>query len=217
LHKTIITLFILGLSFGTGPCVAACGPILISYIAGTNKNIGRALKVYILFSLSRVFVYCLLGVAIFFLGKFALEQVFTEYSKYIFLAGGAFIILVGVLTVLGKRLELHKPLRFLQENILKRDSKSIIVFGLIIGILPCAPLLAALSYVGLVSKSWGEGLLYSFSFGLGTLISPLIFLVILAGLIPKIMRERNIFQRVFNSICGLIIILLGLQLFLRAF
>jgi len=210
-----ISLFISGLFFGSGPCMASCGPLLISYIAATGKNIGRGLAAYIVFSLSRISAYLILALLIFFLGHFAVERLAGEYSRYISIAGGLFIICVGIVTVLGGHLDcgLWKKA---QKIAFAQDAKSVILFGLIIGFLPCAPLIAVFSFIGLVSKSWPAGLFYAFSFGLGTLVSPLILLVVITGLIPRLINcNAIIYHRLFNIACGLVIIFLGAQLICR--
>lgn len=215
MDKIIISLFVSGVLFGSGPCIASCGPVLIAYAAGTGRNVFKAFKVYILFSLSRISVYLAMGILVFFLGRMLLEGALGGLSKYIFILGGAFIIAVGIIMLLGRRLE-FKPFQFLYRNILERDKKSIVIIGLIIGLLPCAPLLAILSYIGLISKSWADSLLYAFVFGLGTFISPLILLLLLSGLISRFVKEKN-YCRVISFICGLVIIFLGVQLAMRAF
>jgi len=215
MNKIILNLFLAGLLFGSGPCLASCGPILISYIAATKKNIFKGLLTYILFSLARISVYLLLALLIFFLGKFTLERLSGDYSKYIFIIGGSFIVLVGLLTALGKSLEI-KPLKFLHKNILEHDKKSILIIGLVIGLIPCAPLLGIIAYVGLVSKSWAQSLIYGFSFGLGTFMSPLILLAILAGIIPQWLQDKQYYY-IFRFICGIIIIFLGLELIIKIF
>ncbi len=123
---------------------------------------------------------------------------------------------MGIFLALGKRLELTfwQPL---YKRILERDRKSIVILGLIIGLLPCAPLLAIFSYIGLVSRLWSSNLLYTLSFGLGTFISPLLLLVIFAGLIPRFLAHtRAVYSSIFNFICGLVILFLGLNLIIRA-
>lgn len=217
MSKTIFSLFFSGIFFGSGPCLATCGPLLISYIAGTKKRILKGFIAYVLFSFARISIYLFLGLAIFFLGNFAVERFLGNYSKYILIAASSFIILIGFLMALGKRLELEFC-NVLEKNVLGHDKKTTVALGLIIGLLPCAPLLAILSYVGLVSKSWMQSLLYSFSFGIGTFLSPLVFLVILASLIPKFLIEKKgIYIQIFNFICGLVVIFLGIQLMKRAF
>jgi sulfite exporter TauE/SafE len=150
---------------------------------------------------------------IFFLGKFTLERLLGSFSKYVLIIGGGFIILVGILTALGKNLEI-KPMPFLYKNILGHDKKSVVLLGLVVGLLPCAPLLGVLYYAGLISRSWLESLWYSFSFGLGTFVSPLILLCILAGIIPQWLENKKYYY-VFRFICGLVIIFLGVQLLMR--
>jgi sulfite exporter TauE/SafE len=215
MNKITISFFILGLSFGAGPCIASCGPLLISYIAGTGKGIFKSLMVYILFSLARIFAYLAISLLVFFLGRFVIEKFISSSSKYILVAGGAFFVLIGALMALGKRTN-FKLCAFLEKHMLTCDKKSIITFGLIIGLLPCAPLLAIFSYIVLISKSYFETLLYSFSFGMGTFVSPLIFLALASGLIPKYFIGKR-YERIFSLICGLVIIFLGFKLTTQAF
>jgi len=145
-----------------------------------------------------------------------IERLLGSFSKYLLISGGVIMAVMGIFLALGKRLEL--PFwRPLYKNMLERDKKNIVILGLIIGLLPCAPLLAMFSYIGLVSHVWFSSFLYALSFGLGTFLSPLILLVILAGLIPRFLANtRAVYSSVFNFICGLVIIFLGLNLIIRA-
>ncbi len=146
-----------------------------------------------------------------------MERLLGGLYKYVLLLGGGFIIIIGLAMAFGKKLE-FKFCQFLHKNLLERDGRSIFVVGLIIGLLPCAPLLSILSYVGLISRTWLSSLLYALSFGLGTFVSPLILLAILAGIIPRILLEKKaVYYPVFTIICGFTIIFLGIQLILRAF
>lgn len=206
--KILISFFILGFSFGIGPCLASCGPLLISYVAGTKKNMAKSGWVYLLFSASRILVYIALSLVIFFFGRIILGA----FARYFSLFGGLFIIIIGLLIMLGKNPN-HKFCSKMQGFFLKRDSKTVIILGLVMGILPCAPLISVTSYIGLIAKDWTDGLLYALCFGLGTVASPLFVLVMAAGLLTKI---KPAVYRAFNFICGLIIVFLGLQLIRRA-
>lgn len=215
--RIIISIFVLGLSFGSGPCLVSCGPLLISYIAATKRNALRAIFVYILFSLARISVYVILSLLVFFLGRFAVENLTAVLSKYIFIVGGIFIGILGVFVAWGQRWESYFC-RLIHKHILVQDKKSVFILGLIIGLLPCLPLITILSYIGLISKSWSDSLLYSLSFGLGTFVSPLILLVMLTGLIPKLFLDKQeAYSRYFNLVCGVIMIILGLGLIRRGF
>jgi sulfite exporter TauE/SafE len=213
----IISLFLYGLLFGSGPCVASCGPLLISYVAGANKNILEAIRIYVLFSLSRISAYLLISLAIFFLGRVVLERALRDYSGIVYFLGGGFIIFIGIIMALGRSIRLAHS-QFLEKKFLQKDFKSIVVFGLVIGFLPCAPLLAVFSYSGLIAKSGLQSLLYTLSFGLGTIISPLLLLTALAGFLSRfIFDKKAIYARIFNLACALIIIILGVQLIMRGF
>jgi hypothetical protein len=105
----------------------------------------------------------------------------------------------------------------LEKNLLQQYHKSALILGLITGILPCAPLLALLGYVALVSKTWPQAFIYCLSFGLGTFLSPLLMISILSGLIPRFLEgQKAIYYRVISVVCGLIMVFLGINLILRA-
>lgn len=199
--KTSVSLFLLGLSFGIGPCLASCGPLLTCYIAATAKGIPRALNAYLLFSAARILVYLVFAVAIFFLNALILEKYLGNFSRIIYIAGGSFIILVGAAMLFTNP---HKSPCF---------KSNAFIFGMIIGLMPCAGLLSALTYIGLVSKSLLANLVYGLCFGIGTFISPLIIMAIFAGAGKQfILSKRPFWGRLFNIICALAIIFLGIQL-----
>lgn len=217
MNSIIVSSFVAGLFFGSGPCIASCGPFLVSYVAGTNKNVSKGIAAYVLFSLARISVYIALGIGIFFLSSLAIENLLAGLRKYILLSGGLFMAVIGLLMVLGRRLD-PGFCRALNRVLLENDKKSIFAVGLLIGLMPCLPLLSVLSYIGLVSRGWTQSALYSFSFGIGTFISPLILIVMLAGSIRRLFLFNEAkYRLIFNSICGMVIIFLGVQLMGRAF
>lgn len=213
--KVIIGTFILGLSFGSGPCLYSCGPLLISYIIGTRKNISESLVTYFVFSLSRVLVYMVLGVAVFLFGRFSVETRLGGFLRYIYWLGGAFVVLLGTATVLGK--DIHfKICKFF--NAQAGGVKNAALLGLVIGALPCVPLLVMFSYIGFVSRTWVHSLVYSFAFGLGTVVSVLLLAAVAAGFIPGvIIRKSQAWGRAFSIISGLVMVFLGIYLISRGF
>jgi sulfite exporter TauE/SafE len=213
--KALLSLFVLGLSFGFGPCLTSCGPILLPYFAGNRKDIRQSFLGYLVFSISRIFVYLILGILIFSLGSFFAQRILGELARIFFAIGGAFIVLLGLLTAFGFRLE-RGFCQALHRNLLQRDVKSIVALGLIVGLLPCAPLIALFSYIGLMAGSLGKSILYSLIFGLGTFLSPLLILSLIAGFIPRLIKGQEIYNRVFSIICGLIIVYLGTGFLNRA-
>ena len=89
------------------------------------------------------------------------------------------------------------------------------MLGFIIGMFPCAPLLALLFEIALMSKTALAGMFYALFFGLGTLISGLIVIGSLAGIFSwlpaKIFKSKRS-NFVFRIICALLLMLLGLGL-----
>jgi ABC-type nickel/cobalt efflux system permease component RcnA len=215
--KIICSLFLLGLTFGSGACIASCGPLLISYLVGTEKNIAKCITSYIIFSAARIAVYVILSLCVFLVGRFVIMRFVADISRYLAVAGGVLILVMGVLVAMGK----EKRFAFcgvLHKKLIEHDAKSVLMMGLVIGLLPCAPLIALFSYVGLVSKTWAQSLVYSLSFGLGTAVSPLIFLAVFAGAMPKFLGARGqAVIRAVRYICAAIIIILGMQLVRRGF
>jgi len=213
--RLLVSFFILGLSFGLGPCLASCGPLLVSYLAGTNKNIFQAVFAYLLFSLSRIFAYTIFGLIFFWLGQFAISYLTEELSRYLYLASGLFIVMLGILVILGKNTK-HKICQRLNDSLLKKSNKTTLLLGFFIGVLPCGPLISAFGSMALIAKNWGDIFSYSVFFGLGTVFSPLLLLVIFTGLIPSWMKNANLLiYRIFNLACGVIMIILGIQLISR--
>lgn len=215
-NKIALSLFFSGLLFGSGPCIASCGPLLVSFIAGTGKSPLKGLYSYVLFSLSRVTAYEILSLLVFFSGTLGAQNFQASHAKYILILGGGYCVLVGLLMLSGLSKEPHFY-SVLKNKLLERGNKSILVMGFIVGLLPCGPLFAVFSYTGLIAKAWPESLVYAFIFGLGTFLSPLIILSVAAGGISRILPKKPLFQRALSGLCGIVIVILGILLFRRAF
>jgi sulfite exporter TauE/SafE len=209
-------IFLSGLFLGSGPCLASCGALMVSYITGTNRNVRQSVSAYLIFSLSRIAVYGILGLLFFLFGQFATEGFFSLYRRYIFIVAGIFIFITGLLLILGKGPH-NRFCDRIAGSMIRKDSKTLVLIGLVTGISPCLPLLSVLSYIGLVSKSWQSSLLYGFLFGLGTTFSVLFILVVSCGLIPGFFKGHPRVLLMINRVCGLILMILGLQIILRGF
>lgn len=206
MFKIIASFFLLGLSFGIGPCLVSCGPLLISYLVGTNKKVIPGIWAYFLFSLSRILVYVVLGLVVFSCGELVVRYKLEFLSRYVFIFGGIFIIIIGLSVAILPLAHMCQVKRSL------RDTNTIIGLGLITGLLPCAPLISVSSYIGLVSQTWTDSIVDSISFGLGTAVSPLFLLVLSGSVVSGVLINKDKIRRILNIICGLIIIFLGLRL-----
>lgn len=207
----MLKLLAAGIGMGWGPCLALCGPILLPYIAATKAGWREGLRMSVAFSLGR-----LLGLAI--LGGLAsvafasVNRFFPPHrSGYLYLVMAVFIVLMGVLVMLGTgfRLPFYRTLK---EHIVERGTASMVGLGFLIGISPCAPLVAILTYIAYTATNVLYGIAYGLSFGIGSII-PLILLGPLVGLLPGRLFKSATLLRAFRATCGAILVLFGLQLF----
>ncbi len=214
--KTAISLFASGIILGAGPCLASCGPILISFIAATKKSPLGALKSWFIFSASRVFIYAGLGALSGIIGSGIYQLFYWETPGYIiWLIGGIFICLLGILVLLNKNTG-SRICQRLHGMFIAKDTKSLVGLGFIMGIFPCAPLIGILSYISMVSIHFYQGILLALAFGLGTMISPLLFLGLATGFIPKfrILQNEKAYL-FFQRLAGTILFFLGAHIIVK--
>jgi len=198
-----------GIGMGWGPCLALAGPILLPYIAATKTGWREGLKTSAAFSLGRLLALAILG-GVATVAFASINRLFPPHkSGYLYLVMAIFIVLMGVLVILGKgKMLLH---RTLTEHIVESGTASTVILGFLIGITPCATLVAILTYITCVAKSVLDGMIYALSFGVGTVL-PLMILGPLVSLFSeRIVKSPRLF-RVFRVMCGMILILFGLQL-----
>lgn len=207
-----VELFILGLSLGAGPCMAVCAPILLPFIASTKMGWYAGLKSTIVFSLSRAFAYSLLAVIAVLGYGFVDDSIAPQNKSYLSMFTGSFVVLCGILFIFMKK-DIHLPLfKKLTDLLLRKSGHSMAVLGLLIGLSPCLPLIGALALIAGKADSPLHGALLGLSFGMGTFLSPLLVLGLLAGSISKrVSRNQKIFAT-FRMICGILLVAFGLYL-----
>jgi sulfite exporter TauE/SafE len=199
-----------GFGMGWGPCLAFCGPILLPYVAATKGGWRAGLRVSAIFSLGRLFGLVILG-GLASVAFASINRFFPPHrSGYLYLAMAIFILFLGVLIILGKgfRVPFYRSLR---ERILERGTASMLGLGFLIGISPCVPLVAILTYIACTTTSILRGIGYALCFGIGTIV-PVMILGPLVGFLPEKVFKSSTHLRIFRMVCGAILILFGLQL-----
>ena len=178
---------------GSGPCLVSCGPVLISYIAGTKYSALHGLKSWFIFAFSRFIAAVFLGFVAGALGAELFNRLnYTITGYIIWFTAGIFISFLGLLVVFGKHANL-KVCNILNNSFIENDTKSLIALGLIIGLLPCAPFVGIISYITAASTNYIQGMLMGAAFGFGTALSPLMLFAMIAGALPglKLLQKRN--------------------------
>ncbi len=86
------------------------------------------------------------------------------------------------------------------------------LFGFLMGIAPCVPYVAILTYIACVAENAIlAGLLYAAVFAVGTAIAPIV-LGSLVGIIPEKLFRSEKMLKIFQVVCGVVLSLFGIQL-----
>ncbi len=198
----IVSMFMLGL--GTSlHCVSMCGPLVLTYAVKGEEDGPwyRKLTPNVAYQAAKILSYMLVGLLLGAIGGFLNLDAMRPYVYYV---AGVFMIVLG-LGMTGKvkwaaRLTPAPP-RWLINRLSTMRRKSItdakeghsslatpITFGLMTGLLPCGPLMAA-QVAAAASGSAVIGALGMAAFGIGT--APLMVAFGTAGsLIPRVWKNR---------------------------
>lgn len=210
--RMYVELFVLGATLGAGPCLAVCAPILIPFIASTGQNWRQGLKAAAVFSFFRALAYAALGVVSVLCYALIESIVVPENRYYLSLLAGFFVVAVGLLFILMKR-DIHLPFfGSLADRLLRKSNQSMAVLGLLIGFSPCLPLIGALALVAAQATSVLDGAALGLTFGMGTFLSPLLVLAVLAGHVSERMSKSRRLFGTLRMVCGIVLVVSGLYL-----
>ncbi|HSW59085.1 MAG TPA: sulfite exporter TauE/SafE family protein [Dehalococcoidales bacterium] len=213
LFSTLGALFVAGLTLGVSQCLLTCAPMLVLYVAGTAEVWQAGFKAALVFSLSRLLAYTLLGALAGGIGMWFLAELQEEaYVHWIQLGAAVFIILLGILVIIGRNTRLHLC-QFLSRYTLKNSILSMALLGFLSGIAPyCTPFLGILTYIAFDLRDLPLGALCGFTFGLGaTLITPLLIVGPLAGALPRLFKSPLLLG-IFRRVSGVLLLILGISL-----
>lgn len=215
---TNLQLFGIGFGFGlAGPCLLVCAPALITYVVGRQRPWKQALRDIFVFLSGRFLAYLVLGYLAGLSGIILRRFCSLDLFALVKALGGVIIILLGIYVWWGR-----EPFFWWRNCNTNRifSFSSLFILGFIIGVFPCAPLLALLLEITLISKTALQGMFYALFFGLGTFISGFIVIGGLSGILiwlPMKMLKSKRSNLVFRIICALLLIWLGLELIFRLY
>jgi len=168
---SIVGGFVGGVLALLAPC---CITVLLpSYFAATFRNIGTLVRMTFLFGAGIAMV--ILPIA---LGLAALGQLFSQYHTILFLVGGSFLLLLGVMTLRGRGFELP----FLRAPTFEgRPGASVFALGLFSGAASscCAPVLVGVLTLTALTSSFPGALAVGLAYVSG-MVFPL-FVIALVG------------------------------------
>jgi len=202
-----LRLLIAGFTMGWGPCLTYTAPLLLPYIGGTKTNWQGGLRVGLVFSTGRLLALAILGGLATVVFSFINQFFPPQKSGWLYLVSATFMIAIGILIILGKAFKID-----IGKSILDKGTTSMFLFGFLMGIAPCVPYVAILTYIACVAENAVlAGILYAAVFAVGTAIAPIV-LGTLMGIIPGKLFKPAKLLRAFQVICGVLLILFGFQL-----
>jgi threonine/homoserine/homoserine lactone efflux protein len=164
--------FIAGFFSGITICGFHCCFLLFPVIIKESNNWIEGIKTGLLFGISKIFIYGLIGSLSSYFGNY-LQGIIQK--KIFSLISGFILILIGIWF-------LFPPKKYFKVF----KSSTPLVLGIIEGITPCAPLLGLIVYIAYVNKGILFGFNAGFLFGLGSIIFP-VFLI--CGFIPYLWQK----------------------------
>ena len=210
--KVSTDIFIMGILLGWGPCLAFCAPIVVPYIAASQKGWLKGFRAALIFSVSRILPYMLLALVASSLGHLLIRRYYeSRIGLSIYLLAGLFILILGILLILGKNPH-WRICQILTKHTTGNSLKGIISLGLLIGFAPCIPLFGGLTYIAFVSQNFFQGLFYGACFGAGTLLSPLLLFGLVAGGLPPLILRKPVVYNIFSRLCGCLLVYFGIRL-----
>ncbi|MCX6283540.1 MAG: sulfite exporter TauE/SafE family protein [Bacteroidetes bacterium] len=206
--------FLLGL-FGSLHCAGMCGPIALA-LPVKQSSWGTRMASSLLYNSGRILTYAFLG---FLLGLLGMGLFLWGVQRWVSIALGSIMILWVLLPFFLSRIQMKTGLPGMTAAYKKvfgglfsrRTYFSVFIIGLLNGLLPCGLVYIALAGA-VVSSGPGEGAMYMFLFGLGTV--PVLLAVTVAGNIIGL-KFRNMAKKFipyFILLIGVLFILRGLNL-----
>ncbi|HTY13033.1 MAG TPA: sulfite exporter TauE/SafE family protein [Candidatus Omnitrophota bacterium] len=204
----LATIFLQGIAIGSGPCLMFCAPIVLPFLAGTQRSMAEGIWAVIEFSIGRLAVYISMGALFGYFGYWLYKLlVDPRLVSGIWIAISVYLIVLGATMALGR----EGGIKFCRLH----SGENMITLGVLAGLSPCFPLLAVMTEIALFSKSAAVGALYALVFGLGTVISPLVVLGALIPFIPSYLLRSERTRYWFSAICGIVMVLSGLYLLIK--
>lgn len=216
LGNPYLVAFVGGVLYGLAFCTASCLPFVASYIAGVGAGFGRGVKLTAIFNFGRIAAYALIGALAGLLSGLlwaTSAEAISPFQVYSSIAFGVVTIIMGAIILFKSRKtsecgkDSEKMLKAAKKAGLSRFGVNFGAFtlGLTRGLIVCPPLLLVLAYAVPFSDPLGSvGL--AVVFGLGTAISPILFL---GGVTGWLLNKAPLFRRWISIGGAAILITLG--------
>ncbi len=204
-----------GLLYGVGVCTASCLPVVAGYIAGVGSGFVESVKITLIFSFGRILAYSLIGALIgSFSGLmhlFVSEQLISPFQMYSSVTFGVVTILIGGYLIYKATRKSVCDVQTANLNATMKGKYGVsfgaFTLGLTRGLVLCPPLILLLVYSLTFANPLGS-IGIAVLFGLGTAISPILFL---GGVTGWLFSKAPLFRKWISVGGGLVLVVLGLM------
>ncbi|MFA6740333.1 MAG: sulfite exporter TauE/SafE family protein [Arcobacteraceae bacterium] len=176
---TLLSLFILGVSYGSTACMFSCMPFLTPLLVSNSKNFKAASKVVFSFSLGRIFTYIIISI-ISSSGSLIIKSILKDNTS--------FQILLGILTIVMSFFLFYKIFNEKKENcstnsfmnFKPKNSFGFFMIGSLVSLNPCVPILTLITFSA-SATTYIEAMFYGLFFGIGAVLVPFIFYTLIVS------------------------------------
>ncbi len=207
-----LKMFLTGFSYGAGPCLLSCAPVLFPLLTATVTEQKQGIAATASFVAGRIAAYLILG----WLAGWSIRLLdIFQHSSFlpaVIRTGAAVIVIItGLIIILGR--DVSDPFcgRFIKYFI-DKNHKSVFILGILLGFAPCFPLIGVLTYIAVKAASPWQGMIYAGCFGLGNMIIILLLGVLSSRMVESYKREIKIGQKILTTVCGTFLIIWGILL-----
>ena len=207
--------FSIGLGCGTC-CSPAIGVFLSTYIVSHSQNMKKAFVTFFSFFFGKILSVISLCILSSYLGnKFIFKDGHigsVDLSKVMsitFIVLGSFLILKHFYTKRNNQESCKSCSGNCGVNLKSKEWPPLII-GIAYGLTPCAPLILIVGYASTISMT--NAVLLGICFSLASIISPMIVVVLLAGLISNnLYEELPKYIDLFKLMCYMVLIFIGIK------
>ena len=204
---TLLSLFLIGLSYGSTACMFTCMPFLSPLLLTNSKNYKQTFSVLIPFSIGRVFTYSALAL-IASASAVLVKDIINNPAISQTLLGS--VTIVVALFILKNSLTNSSSCCSKTTNANPSTKTGYFLMGAGISLNPCVPVMTLITASAYASNSF-EAISFGFIFGLGAIAASfLVFGVLFSQMAKGIVMEFSKYKKHIEITASLLLLLVGI-------
>jgi len=200
----VLSLFLIGLSYGSSACLFSCMPFLSPIIFGRSESIRASMGVLVPFSLGRIFSYSLIAMVSAYSSH--LIKAFLDDTRMVEMVLGSFTILIALYIIRGQG---EKKSCCTASGYDAKETLSYFMMGSMISFNLCMPVVTLIT-ASAYASSPASALLYGLSFGTGAVAASFLLFGVVVSMIAKgVLGEFARHKRAIEIAAGVLLLIVG--------